>query len=139
MDNIEVYHRSSKKILSNHFTVQDFICGCKAEYIFISKTLVEKLELIYSHYEFLYGEIDFVITSGYRDEIHNKEVGSTAKKSYHKAGVAADFHIKIKSNNKKINPGDIYKFCNTWHNGGLGYYDSFTHIDERGNKARWGT
>ena len=72
------------------------------------------------------------ITSGYRCESHNKNVGG-AEKSQHVQGTAADIQVK------GVDPLDVYHFINSVfpNSYGLGCYENFTHIDVRATKARW--
>ena len=76
------------------------------------------------------------VNSGYRSPAHNKNVGGSPK-SQHVQGKAADIlidgitpkelaqGIKVLIENGKISEG------------GIGVYDTFTHYDIRGTKARW--
>ncbi len=70
--------------------------------------------------------------SGYRCEVHNKNVGG-AKRSKHKLGIAADIIIKDTSPNK------VHKYLTNKYSTkyGIGSYAYFTHIDVRECKARW--
>ena len=71
------------------------------------------------------------INSGYRCPTHNKNVGG-ATSSYHMKGVAADLWID------GVSPNDVYKYLDEINqNGGVGKYNTFTHTDVRGYKARW--
>jgi uncharacterized protein YcbK (DUF882 family) len=76
------------------------------------------------------------IGSGYRSKAHNDKVGG-AKRSLHLTGMAADIKVKGKSPTevvevilKLIAQGKIPE-------GGLKGYNTFTHYDIRGFKARW--
>ena len=70
------------------------------------------------------------INSGYRCEIHNKNVGG-AKNSQHLLGTAADFTIA------GMNPSAVYAMLDPTWPGGLGKYNTFTHADVRSGRARW--
>ena len=76
------------------------------------------------------------ITSGYRTPEHNAKVGG-GKNSYHLKGMAAD--IVTLPNPElglpALSPKALQTLLKTW-NGGLGSYDSFTHVDI-GPKRRW--
>lgn len=76
------------------------------------------------------------VNSGYRSPEHNKNVGGV-KNSFHMQGKAADIHVKGMSSielksviEKLINDGKIEQ-------GGLGFYPTWVHYDNRGIKARW--
>lgn len=76
------------------------------------------------------------VNSGYRSPAHNKKVKGSPR-SQHLLGKAADLRIdgitpkelaqgiKVLIENGKISEG------------GIGIYDTFTHYDIRGTKARW--
>lgn len=75
-----------------------------------------------------------VITSGYRSEEHNVEVGGV-RNSLHTLGQACDFRPEWKDIEDlgrlqwialKLNP-----------TGGVGLYDGWCHVDIRGWQARW--
>lgn len=81
----------------------------------------------------LFGNGSVVINSGYRPPAVNHSVGG-ASNSQHLYGAAADIVVG------GFKPHEIYKRLNDWHGskGGLGDGDSFTHIDLRGYRARFG-
>ena len=76
------------------------------------------------------------VNSGYRSPEHNKRIGGS-KNSQHKLGKAADIVIK------GMKPYETYALIENLVDkgvlkiGGLGSYNTFTHIDIRDNKARW--
>ena len=70
------------------------------------------------------------ITSGYRTPEHNAKVGGH-KNSYHTKGQAADIVVQ------GMPASRVQHLLKNW-SGGLGSYDSFTHIDI-GPKRRWGS
>ena len=70
----------------------------------------------------------FVISSGYRCVEYNKEIGG-ATKSQHILGNATDIIVV------GMLPSEFANKCEDFD--GLGRYDTFTHLDSRGTKARW--
>ena len=76
------------------------------------------------------------INSAYRCPSHNKSVGG-AKNSQHLLGNASDIVIQGRK------PSDTYSLIELLIKDGvilevgLGKYNTFTHYDIRGNKARW--
>lgn len=73
-----------------------------------------------------------LVNCGYRSPAHNKKVGG-AKNSYHVLGMAADIRPKnltdlprLQELADKLNPV-----------GGVGFYDTFVHVDVRPVRARW--
>ena len=81
-------------------------------------------------------ESSIAINSAYRCPSHNKAVGG-ATRSQHLLGNASDIVIKGKTPSSThelikdlIKEGVVLE-------GGLGKYNTFTHYDIRGVKARW--
>lgn len=76
------------------------------------------------------------ISSGYRTEKHNAEVRGEAK-SQHLTASAIDFSIRgvPAANVRKAIEGLIR--IGALADGGLGAYDTFTHLDIRAKRARW--
>jgi uncharacterized protein YcbK (DUF882 family) len=77
------------------------------------------------------------INSGYRSPALNARTENAASNSYHMKGMAAD----ISSSKEKAS--SIYSTIHqmieqgSLIQGGLGSYNTFTHYDIRGTKARW--
>lgn len=76
------------------------------------------------------GNRPILVTSWYRPSSVNRSVGG-AIWSRHLFGDAVD----IKS--LYFSPLEIYKLAEPNHDGGIGCYSTFVHIDWRGKKARW--
>lgn len=112
--------------LSSNFKVKEFACQDGSDPIFIDSELVSVLQKIRNHF----GKA-VTITSAYRTPNHNKNVGGTTY-SQHLYGKAAD--IKVQG----IAPKDVAKYAETLlDEGGIGIYNTFTHIDVRSTKSRW--
>lgn len=112
--------------LSNHFKSSEIACKHCGD----TKTdlaLVILLELIRERFK-----APVIITSGYRCETHNANVGG-APKSKHVQGIAAD--IKVKG----VEPKEVYDYLdNLFPNSlGLGLYSTWVHVDTRDGKGRW--
>src|SRR5690625_940636 len=75
------------------------------------------------------GNKPITINSGYRTPAHNKRVGG-ASKSQHLYGKAADIVVK------GVSPSRVYAAADKLFNG-VGKYNTFTHVDTRGYKARF--
>lgn len=69
------------------------------------------------------------INSGYRSASHNAAVGG-ASNSYHLLGMAADIVVE------GMTPHEVQCMLVNW-SGGMGCYDTFTHVDIRDFNARW--
>jgi uncharacterized protein YcbK (DUF882 family) len=109
-----------------HFNIGEFACKHCGE-VKLDRELLAVLQLVRIHFN-----SPVSITSGYRCEIHNRNVGG-AKNSQHKLGTAADIVVN------GIEPSEVHHFIDSIfpNSYGLGYYDSFTHIDVRDGKVRW--
>ena len=126
---IKAYSRvkDGNKKLSTNFRVREFACLDGSDPIFIDTELVKILQKIRTHF----GRA-VTITSAYRTPTRNKSVGGTAY-SQHLYGRACD--IKVGG----ISPARVAEYAETLlpNKGGIGIYDTFTHIDVRSVKARW--
>ena len=75
-----------------------------------------------------------VINSGYRSPTHNAAVGGV-KNSMHILGMAAD--IRPTAANAADLP-ELQRICDELNaEGGVGFYNTFCHVDVRGRRARW--
>jgi uncharacterized protein YcbK (DUF882 family) len=118
--------KDGSKKLSTNFKVKEFACKDGSDPIFIDTELVTVLQKIRDHF----GK-PVTITSAYRTPPHNKTSGGTTY-SQHLYGKAAD--IKISG----VTPKKVADFAETLlEKGGIGIYNTFTHIDVRSVKSRW--
>tara|TARA_R100001163_G_scaffold11614_4_gene10638 strand:- start:17742 stop:18134 length:393 start_codon:yes stop_codon:yes gene_type:complete len=76
------------------------------------------------------------VNSGWRCEKYNRKIKG-AKRSQHLLGKAADIRIKDLTPDEVANAIDKLQEGGFIKKGGLGRYNSFTHYDIRGRKARW--
>ena len=112
--------------LSTNFKVKEFACNDGTDPIFIDSELVTVLQKIRTHF----GK-PVTITSAYRTPPHNSREGGTTY-SQHLYGKAAD--IKISG----VTPKKVADYAETLlDKGGIGIYNTFTHIDVRSIKSRW--
>ena len=123
--------------LTKNFSKSEFDCKCGCEMpedvLENVQNLAKQLQVIRT----LVGK-SITINSGYRCPEHNASpsVGGS-KKSQHIKGKASDIVIK------DMNPDDVVhlveQLIDAGHIdiGGVGMYNTFTHIDTRKNKARW--
>ena len=126
MLNVYSLKKDGDKRLSTNFKVKEFACQDGTDPIFIDSELVEILQKIRTHFK-----KPVTITSAYRTPPHNKSCGGTTY-SQHLYGKAAD--IKVQG----IAPKDVAKYAETLlDEGGIGIYNTFTHIDVRATKSRW--
>ncbi|MGF1534925.1 MAG: D-Ala-D-Ala carboxypeptidase family metallohydrolase [Elainellaceae cyanobacterium] len=80
----------------------------------------------------MFGDRPVTITSWYRDPVSNRRVGG-ARQSRHLTGGAVDFKIS------GVSPAEVQRRLDSWwgSRGGLASASTFTHIDNRGYRARW--
>lgn len=125
---IKVYSKAKdgNKKLSTNFRVKEFACKDGSDPVFIDSELVSVLQKIRDHF----GK-PVTITSAYRTPTRNKEVGGTVY-SQHLYGKAAD----IKTG---VSPKEVAQYAEKLmpNSGGIGVYNTFTHIDVRSVKSRW--
>ena len=113
--------------LSKHFNRSEFACHCGCGFDRIDPELVIRLEAARSYFG-----LPITIHSGCRCPKHNAAVKGV-KNSQHVQGIAADVVIK------GISPNMVAQYFSDRFPdaGGLGRYDTFTHVDVRPVKARW--
>ena len=121
--------------LTKNFSLHEFDCkdGSKmpSEVLLNIVKLADQLQILRN---FIGRPIK--INSAYRSPSHNKMVGG-AKNSQHLLGKAADIRVD------GVSPRELHGIIEElikdgrMKEGGLGRYNSFTHYDIRGTKARW--
>jgi uncharacterized protein YcbK (DUF882 family) len=115
--------------LSPHFRRTEFACNhCHELPKDPPDDLLDLLELIREWFT----DKPVTITSGYRCPVHNANVGGV-RNSTHLQGIAADIQVS------GVLAKDVYAACTEIMDGsgGLGRYDTFTHVDARDKSARW--
>ena len=124
MANIKMFKRGDNTKLSANFSVKEFECRCgKCKETLIDIDHVQRLQQLR---EDLGSSI--IINSAYRCESYNVAIGGE-KKSQHMKGTATDIVVK------EMTPDEVADACEKFD--GLGRYNTFTHIDSRGKRARW--
>ena len=121
--------------LTKNFNLSEFDCKDGTE--MPSELLTNVLELA----ENLQVLRDFVgvpikINSSYRSLSHNANIGGS-KSSQHLFAKAADIVIESKSPEQVANIIKVLISEGKMKQGGIGVYNTFTHYDIRGHKARW--
>jgi len=126
---VKVYSRTydGNKMLSKNFKVKEFACTDCSDPVFISQSLVEILQKVRDHFD-----KPVVITSGYRTANYNYQIKG-AKCSQHVYGLAAD--IKVTGVEPRVVANYVEKLLG--ETGGIGRYETFTHVDVRKVKSRW--
>lgn len=139
VNNHRLYHfkmgnfKEEKMILTDNFKLEEFQCKCGCE---MPRNVMENIFRLSDQLQILrdiYGSIH--INSAYRCENHNRSIGSNST-SQHILGKAADITSELTPNELAyVIEEDIEN--NVVMFGGLGRYNTFTHVDIRDNKARW--
>ena len=119
--------REGNKLLSPHFRVREFACRDGSDLVKIDTDLVALLEQIRTAAG---GAV--VINSGYRTAFYNQKVGG-ARYSQHLLGRAADIAVEGVSPLLAAQMAEYY----LGSHGGIGVYQTFTHVDTRTTRARW--
>lgn len=118
--------KDGNKQLSTNFKVREFKCKDGSDVIFVADELVKVLQQIRDHFK-----KPVTINSAYRTPAYNKKVGG-ATYSQHLYGTAADVVVS------GVAPSEVYKYADSiLKAGGVGKYDTFTHIDVREVKSRF--
>ena len=120
--------------LTENFSMDEFECKCGCVMPeFVKKNvqeLAENLQVIRD----VYGKID--LTNSYRCKDHNADVGGSVN-SQHLKGKAADIKSKAFSPSEIATITDDLMKSEKFKIGGVGIYNTFTHVDIRGTRARW--
>ena len=114
--------------ISTHFNRSEFACKCGCGLDTVDTELVDVLEDIRRQFG-----ASITINSGNRCEVYNRFIGG-ALKSQHPLSRAADIVVD------GVDPKDVQDYIDeAWPDSlGMGRYNTFTHIDSRSTKARWG-
>ena len=112
---------------SPHFKRSEFACKCGCGFDTVDYELLRALEYIREHFD-----RKVKINSGCRCLEYNRSpaIGSTDG-SQHVLGRAADVVVE------GVEPSLVYELAQQMEVGGLGSYNTFTHIDTRAGRARW--
>ena len=121
--------------LTAHFSKDEFDCTDGSEMPFeVLNNVIEvanNLEVLRAHFG-----APITINSAYRSPVYNRSVGG-AVNSQHLGGKAADVVIDGVTPDEVADAIDFLIEVGLMKEGGLGRYDTFTHYDIRGTKARW--
>jgi uncharacterized protein YcbK (DUF882 family) len=110
---------------SPYFSRAEFACKCGCGYDTVDYELIKVLEYIREHFD-----MPVVVTSGCRCRDHNESVGGS-ESSQHLYGRASDIYIM------DVDPELVAEVAEQCEAGGVGRYETFTHVDTRVGFARW--
>lgn len=127
--------------ITENFNLKEFACKANNELLINSKVIdhIERLQVFREWYR-----RPMVIISGYRTEAYNAQVGGSPK-SYHMQNLATDFSLPSEFygytderqleflNNVKRKWIDLCQQVGL--GGGVGWYDTFIHLDSRPRTA----
>lgn len=105
-----------------------------------ARALNELRNLVSRHHDA--PRVTIKVSSWYRTAAHNAAVGG-ARNSYHVQGLATDIVVRAHLRNGRIvtvPPSVVAMLAERvpeFHDGGVGTYASFTHLDHRPYRARW--
>jgi len=126
--------------MTKNFKIDEFKCkgnlkGCKCE---MPENVYKNIQELAENLQIIRDELQepIKINSAYRCENHNRKIGGTSK-SQHVKGKAADIVVKNLTPDEVANALDNLQQGGFIKSGGLGRYDTFTHLDIRGTEARW--
>ena len=113
--------------ISDNLSRSEFACQCGCGFDTVDTDLVRIVQYIRDFFG-----APVTINSGCRCVSHNAAVGG-GDKSQHLYGRAADIVVD------GVHPDAVYDIADEMGIGGVGKYDTFTHVDSRTNgPARWG-
>tara|TARA_Y100000310_G_scaffold317410_1_gene370267 strand:+ start:679 stop:1083 length:405 start_codon:yes stop_codon:yes gene_type:complete len=127
--------------ITQNFSRSEFACNCCGE-LELDFDLPIQLQKVHEALSASLGgrRIRININSGYRCPKHNTAVGGSTR-SQHLSGKAADIECFVLNDGgdwQRIHPDEVaVRAEEFFHDGGLGYYNTFTHVDTRGRRARW--
>tara|TARA_R100001440_G_scaffold19844_3_gene33431 strand:- start:2150 stop:2545 length:396 start_codon:yes stop_codon:yes gene_type:complete len=126
--------------MTKNFKIDEFKCkgnlkGCKCE---MPEDVYKNIQELAENLQIIRDELQepIKINSAYRCEAWNS-INNGASKSQHLQGKAADIVVKNFTPDEVANALDNLQQGGFIKAGGLGRYDTFTHIDIRGTQARW--
>lgn len=121
--------------LTVNFSRKEFDCADGSEMpIEVQLNIAElavQLEIIRAHFN-----APIKINSAYRSPEHNVAIGGS-KNSQHVLGKAADIVVKGYTPDEVYDAIEFLIAEGLVKEGGLGRYNTFTHYDTRGTRARW--
>ena len=121
--------------LTKNFNKSEFECNDGSE---MPEDVFENVEVQAQNLQTIrdFYNASVIINSAYRSPSYNKSVGG-AINSQHLTGNAADITVKGYTPKQVADTIEGLIRIGAIEEGGLGRYNTFTHYDRRGNKARW--
>ena len=125
--------------LTNNFSKSECECKCGCE---MPQDVLDNIKIVAEQLQIVRDKLNKVIkiNSAYRCPKHNEMIGSNSNRSQHPKGKAADIVVKDFTPDETaaiIENMLTNETLPSFHIGGLGRYNTFTHVDIRENHARW--
>ena len=130
--------------ITPHFNIWEFRCRANNELLINADVIahIQRLEKFRQWYKRA-----MIVNSGYRTVEHNKSIGGSPN-SQHINGIAADINLPLgefAAFSKARKEEFLQNIKNKWHEickadglgGGVGFYDTFVHLDSRKKKSFW--
>ena len=121
--------------MTRNFNIDEFDCTDGSEIpTDVQLNIAElalQLEILRSHFN-----APIHINSGYRSLEYNRSIGSNDS-SQHVLGKAADIVVKGYTPDEVAEAIEFLISAGLMKEGGIGRYNTFTHYDIRGTRARW--
>ena len=111
--------------LAPNFKLIEMACKDGSDKVLVHPALLLLLQHLRDHFD-----QPTTINSGYRTKSHNAFVNGRPK-SLHLSGMAADIDVF------GVAPGVVADYCENLGVGGLGRYNTFTHVDVWKKNRRW--
>ena len=126
--------------MTKNFNIEEFKCkgnlkGCDCQ---MPDDVYNNIQELADNLQIVRDMLDepIKINSAYRCENYNRQIGGVSK-SQHLKGKAADIKVKNLTPDQVANAIEKLQEGGFIKKGGLGRYNSFTHIDIRGRNIRW--
>ena len=124
--------------LTDNFSKSEFNCKCGCE---MPNDVLDNIKLLAIQLQTIreYVGQPIKINSAYRCELHNSIIGGV-KTSQHILGKASDITINTFTPDEVVDVIEnllVNEMLGSFYIGGLGRYNTFTHLDIRDYKARW--
>ena len=124
--------------LTGNFSKSEFECKCGCE---MPNDVLDNIKLLAIQLQTIreYVGQPIKINSAYRCEFHNS-ITKGVKKSQHILGKASDITINTFTPDEVADVIEnllVNEMLGSFYIGGLGRYNTFTHLDIRDYKARW--
>jgi uncharacterized protein YcbK (DUF882 family) len=111
--------------VADNFVLGEFQSHDGTDILLLHPRLIELCQNVRDHFD-----APANVNSGFRTNAHNADIGG-ASQSKHLLGMAADLDVA------GVPPEEVASFAESLEVGGMGRYNSFTHLDVFGYRRRW--